>query len=350
MRASTLRLMTAGAFMGAACGTGSAADPENDPCAEALAIRPVQEFLTVAEEADIAARVLPGGFGGLFVDISSSGTVQIVAFFKDLSVSDGATTDLRTLLECGGAYPGWASELLQNIHHDIAVRQAQYTGSELLSYLRALDPLMGDPAVWAVEVDPETNRVWIGLLDGSQLARIQQQVTARRVPVGATVIETPAPTTGTEPFAVLNSPVVTDSLSEPLGVMFLSLRVRYLNREAGTRYPDWCVIGPSRYFGHTLEKWDGSQWRVVKRPICAAVLQAPRAIGPGEMATDSISVAASRRLNTVPYWYTARITGSYRFVGKVYMSTTSSPPFITNLAPLEEQVSAPFRLINTLPF
>jgi hypothetical protein len=341
-------------YAGAACSTGNTVDPGTHPCAEALAIRPEPGFLTVAEEADIAARVLPGGFGGLFVDISSDRSVKVVAFFKDLSLSDGARGGLGDLLACGGAYPGWVGPLVPDSHRNISLRQGQYTGTELLSYLRTLGFLKQDPAVWALEVDPETNRIWIGLLDGSQMARIQQAIAARSVPLGATTIEPPAPSTGTEPFVVLNSPVSTGSVSEPFGTMFFSLRVRYTNRQVGTRYPDWCVDPDfdqfTTYFDHTIEKWDGSQWRLVKQPFCVMVLQAPRAVGPGEMATDSVPVAASRRLNTQPFWFTGRLTGTYRFVGKVYMSTSSSPPFITNLAPLEEQVSAPFRLINTLPF
>jgi hypothetical protein len=352
---STGGALTLVSFLCLGCGGASTvAPPGRDPCGAAQAIRPSAAFLTVAEEGDIAARVLPGGFGGIFLDIGSSGSIQLVAYFRDVSLAAEARRDLRDLLACGGAYPGWASQLLQGSIENIAVRQGLYTGSELLSYLRALGQLTTDPDVWAVELDPETNRVWIGLLGGSGIVRIQQAVTAKAVPLGATVIEAPPTVTNTEPFEVLNSPVSTTGESDPFGTLFFSLRVRYSNRQASPRYPDWCVDPDldlfTAYFLHIIEKWDGAQWKEVRRPLCNLVLLAPRSVNPGETATDSVPVAASRRLNTRPYWQTARITGTYRFVGKVYMSMTTTPPFVAELAPPEEQVSAPFRLINTLPF
>ena len=137
-----------------ASGCGAAVgppDPPQDPCAAAHAIRSGPQFLSVAEEADIAARVIPGGFGGSIV-----------------------------VERTRGGRTNW---------------------SPRTSW--ALQPVRGDPGGWAVEVDPELNRIWIGLGNSSELPRIRQMVSDRAVPLAAVVLETPAPSTGGEPFAVL---------------------------------------------------------------------------------------------------------------------------------------------------
>lgn len=336
---------------------GNPVEPHVDPCEAARAIRSSPTFLTVAEEGDIAARVLPGGFGGLYQEFGGNSNGILVAYFNDLSVSGEAKTDLRKVLLCGGAYPGWAGVLLSTDLDAIAIRQGLYTGSELLSYLRALEPLKNDAGVWAIELDPEANRVWIGLTTGSALTRIQESIAARSVPAGAVLIEVPPPTTSAEQFQVLDSPAVTVDEGDP-GVLFFSLRVRFTNRQTSPRYPDWCVDPDpnslTTYFLHTIQQWNGTQWKEVKAPLCNAILLPPRFVGPGESVTDSVPVVGVRRLNAIPHWLTARITGTYRFVGKVFRSTIPNPqggpPLVTDLAAPEEQVSAPFRLINTRPF
>lgn len=344
--------------LGAVGCSGSTVEPvpDPDPCEVARSIRNSPGFLTVAEEADIAAQALPGGFGGLYQDIGNSPRT-VVAFFKDVSAPGELVADLRKLLLCGGAYPGWAGQLLRTDFDAITIRQGQYTGTELLSYLRALEPLRSDPDVWAMEIDPQINRLWIGLTISSSSNRIQQAVLAHSVPSGAVLLEAPPPTTGTEQFEILNSPVEAIDAGA-FGVLFFPLQVRFTNRQASTRYPDWCIDQDqqtfTKYFGHTIQQWDGTQWKEVKSPVCVLVLIAPRAIGPGQSATDSVPVVGSRRLNGIPWWRTARTTGTYRFVGKIYRSTTPNPAggpdFVSDLAPMEEQVSAAFRVVNTTAF
>lgn len=335
----------------------NAVEPKQQLCEAARAIRGTPQFLSVAEEADIAARVLPGGFGGLYQEFGGSSDGILVAYFKDSAPSTERKTDLRNVLLCGAVYPGWAGRMVTTDLQAIGIRQGQYTGAELLSYLRALEPLRSDSAVWALEVDPETNRVWIGLTEGAELTRIQQAVSARSVPTAAVTIEVPPPTTGSEQFEVLDAPVTAEEAPDEVGVFGFWLRVSFTNHQTSVRYPDWCVnLSIERflaYFAYTLQKWDGTQWKTIHGPICVSVLLPPRSIAPGQTATDSVPVPGVRRLNAEPRWRTARITGAYRFVGKVYMSTTSDgsgPIFLSDPAPAEEQVSAPFRLINTTPF
>lgn len=332
-------------------------EPPRNPCELAGGIRPSASFLGVPEEADIGTRVLGGGFGGLYQEMWQTRSGNLVAYFKDVSASSQLRTDLRKLLVCGGIYPGWADELVETDLDSITVRQGLYTGSELLSYLRALEPLRSDPDVWAMEIDPTANRVWIGLANASASSRIQQAVQARAVPSPAVHVEVPPPTNGDEQFEILNSPVRTVDAGL-FGVLFFPLRVRFTNRQTSARYPDWCINQDpqalTKYFGHTIQQWDGSKWNDVEEPFCVLVLLTPRPVAPGESATDSVPVVGSRRLRGIPYWRTARITGTYRLVGKVFRSTTPNPSggpaFVSDPAPPNEQFSVPFRVINTLPF
>jgi hypothetical protein len=342
-------LSAAAAVFLLACEGGSAGPgPELSVCERAQALRTQPGFTTVAEEADLAARVLPGGFGGLYQDIGHS----LVAYFKE-SVSFGVKQDLAALLACGGAYPGWAGVLVVADPTAVIVRQGQYTARELLSYFRVLEPLKADPAVWGLEVDPETNRVWLGITDAAQLTRLQQAVTGRGVPLAAVQIEVPPPTTGVEQFEVLDPAIATRGAAA-LGVFSFQPRVRFTNRQSSTRYPDWCGGVAWSFFLGAIEKWNGTGWRVVYGFTCTANLLAPRAVPSGESVTDSLPVAGVRRLNAGPAWLTARITGTYRFVGRVYTATTPNPqggpPLLVNLAAQQEQVSTPFRLTNALPF
>lgn len=333
----------------AACAGGPAGPfVEQDVCEAAQALRRTPDFTTVAEEADVAARVLPGGFGGLYQDIGHG----LVAYFKgpvDFSVKQ----ELVKLLQCGGAYPGWAGVLVATDAAAVTVLQGRYSAIELLSWLRALEPLKADPVVWGLEVDQEANRIWLGITDADQLGRIQQAVAARPIAFAAVQIEVPPPTTGLEQFEILD-PLLTPSNAPAQGTFSFQPRVRFTNRQSSTRYPDWCGGVEWSFFLGTIEKWYGAGWRPVSGFVCTAILLPPRAVQPGESVTDVIPVVGVRRLSGGPAWLTARITGTYRFVGRVYAATMANPaggtPLLTDLAPQQEQISTPFRLINTLPF
>lgn len=336
-----------------AMASGCIGDPggpqtEQPVCEAAQAIRRTPGFTTVPEEADIAAKVLPGGFGGLYQDIGQG----LVAFFKD-AVAWEVKRDLVKLLECGGAYPGWANVLASTDVSTVILRQGQFTATELLTFFRALEPLKADPNVWSIEIDPETNRVWLGITEASELVRIRQAVTDRSVPLAAVQIEVPPPVTGLEQFEALD-PAITPQGGEALGIMFAKLRMRFINRQSATRYPDWCFRADWASFLGSIEKWDGASWALVTGFVCIAILLPPRAVQPGEAVNDSVVVGGSRRLNTIPVWRTARTTGTYRFVGRVYTSTVPNPsgghPLVSDLAPPAEQVSTPFRVLNMLPF
>lgn len=346
--AASISLALAGGLHLYGCGSPAApVVPGPDPCDAAREIRPSPGFLTVSEEADIVARVIPGGFGGLFQDFGF--TNNLVIYLQDLSKTDLAEAALRRLLNCGAAYPGWINRLVRT--DVIQDRQGQYTASQLLSYSIALSPLRGDPEVWGLEVDPEINRIWIGLRAVAALPRIQQAVASAAVPSGAVSIEVPPPVTGTEPFTVLDAVVITTPHDTANGVFYGTARVQYTNRYAETRYPDNCISGDGEYvsFLYRIEKWDGRAWKGIHDPICLAIALQPSPVLPGESRTDSVPFVGVRRLMAAPLWKTARITGTYRFVGTVYLSTTPNPPYLINPAP-EEQNSTPFRMVHNLPF
>lgn len=331
-------------------GCGSPAGPVGqgkDPCEVAQEIRPKPEFLTVPEEANIVARIAPGRFGGLFQDLGN--TDRLVLYLQDLAKTDSATTVIRRLLSCGGAYPGWSNRLLDP--NNPLTREGQYTASQLLNYSHALEQLRSDAGVWGIEVDPETNRVWIGLRAASELTRVRGIVTSAGVPSEAVDLEVPPPVTGTEPFRVLDSVVIPRVHLTDNGVFLAGTRVEYTNHFQETRYPDNCVIvgGGAFSFLYHIEKWNGQSWRKIHDPDCLAIALAPRPVPPGASMTDSVQFVGVRRINASPIWKTARITGTYRFVGRMYLSTTPNAPFVANPAP-EPQNSTPFRIINTLPF
>ncbi len=257
---------------------------------------------------------------------------------------------LRALLNCGGAYPGWADELVTpNL---MGFRGAQYTGTEILSYLRALEAVRADPGVWAFEVDPELNRIWIGLRNESELVRIQQMITDRAVPLAAIVLEPPPPATGTEPFGVLEAAPILTVAGPALGVFGLVFHVRYTNPFPERRFLARCpeVFSPHTTVRYFLEKWDGARWQLAFAPFCELTAVRPTVVDPGQAHTDSADAVGVRRLKASPIWRTARITGTYRLVGAVYLSETATPPYTADPAPEAERRSAPFRILHTAPF
>jgi hypothetical protein len=331
----------------ASCAAGSGPVEETtDACAKALAIRGWPDFLGVAREADVAAQVVPGGFGSLWQDFLAG---QLVVYLEDPGKAAEASTTLKIVLRCGGAYPGWADTLV-NLSI-MTFREGQYTGTELLSYLQALESLHDDPSVWALEVDPERNRIWVGLREASDKARIETAVASAGVPLAAVLIETPPPTTGSEWLTVRDATVAAPAGRSP-GTLEGTLAVQFTNHAPADRQLAQCLLpgAADLHLCYHLEQWDGSAWKRVFSPIYVAIAARPRTVAPAESVADAGSVVASRRLNMVPEWGTARITGTYRLIGRVYLNQIASPPYVADAAPEAERVSAPFRLLNLAPF
>lgn len=342
-RSPTLGLSIA--FLTLAACAGTAPDEVTDACAAARALRESPSFLGVAREADVAAQVVPGGFGSLWQDFSAG---QLVVYLKDLTKASEARTTLQIILECGAAYPSWADTLV-NLSA-MTFREGQYTGTELLSYLQALESLRNDPSVWALEVDPERNRIWVGLKEASAEARVRTAVASASVPLASVVIEPPPPSTGAEWFTVRDTTVTTPP-GGAVGILELVLSVQFSNRASADRQLEQCLLpgAATLHLCHYLERWDGGAWKRVLSPLYVAIAVRPRTVTPSEFAADAVQLVASRRLNSAPEWGTARITGTYRLVGRVYLNQLASPPFVADPVPEAERVSAPFRLLNLAP-
>jgi hypothetical protein len=331
---------------------GSMTNPDTaeTPCATAKELRSAipggsTGFLTHEREADIAARVIPGGFGGLFEDLTNR---TLVVRLKDMSQRHAAQDVLTQVLTCGAVYPGWLNVFVSI--DVIEFRQGQYDGIELLSHFGSLADIRSDADVWGMEVDPEFNRIWIGISNSAALGRIQARVSAVSVPIGAVIIEAPPPSVSMgAAFEVLEPVVLVQEAPQVPGIFSFNVHLRYTNHFQETRYPDQCVSPDLTvfysYFLFTVARWDGTQWIPSITPICRAILLQPRPVTSGQQQTDSIPIVASRRLSAIPFWHGARRTGYYRFEVPVYLSTTSTPPFVTGLAPLEQRLSAPFRII-----
>ena len=294
------------------------------------------------------AQVVPGGFGGLYQRLNADGSQasSLVVFLKDPARVADARPAIQLVLECDGAYPGWLGE---RVDADvIECRQGEFTAEELLGYLRALEPLLNDPDVWAMESDSERNRVWLGLRQSTSRSRIEAMISQAGVPASAVLIEDPPPPIAGAAFEVLEETVHTRPfLGTALGLFEFHMHVRYTNAFPETRYPYPCVLPLSShlFFEFVLTKWNGSEWTRAFKPICELVAHLPRPVAPGAQQTDSVPVAAGRRLNTLPIWETTRITGTYRFEGVVFLTTIPSPPFVANSAPLEQRISSPFRIV-----
>src|SRR5262245_6643043 len=95
-------VVLAGGLLSVSCGASTG--PVLDPCQTARDIRSGPSFLSVAEEADILARVIPGGFGSLFQDFGYSN--DLVIYLKDPSKKNSAEPALLQVLNCNAAYPG----------------------------------------------------------------------------------------------------------------------------------------------------------------------------------------------------------------------------------------------------
>ena len=94
-------------------------------------------------------------------------------------------------------------------------------------------------------------------------------VSDRAVPLAAVVLETPAPSTGGEPFAVLEQ-LILPTAGQTLGVFELNFHVRYTNPFPERRFLGRC---PQSFTPHTnvtyfLEKWDGTNWQLAFAPFC----------------------------------------------------------------------------------
>lgn len=296
--------------------------------------------LTDAEEADVASRVVPGGFGGLFMDIQQS--VLIVALV-DISQQGPAAATLDTLIACGAVYPGRLGTTLAIGNKEF--RPVTHTAQELRVWLgQVRDRATG--RIWALEIDPIANHVWVGVSgqsDGEEVLRVADSL---RIPRTGLRVEAPPTDSVAGAFRLAIRDIVVTRVPE-LGYYFLPVLTQ-LNDGLSAVFQDRCSISgqPGRSEPLVrLEKWEEGGWRVVFRPICVAVLLLnPISVPPGGSRVDTVSITAVTRLNSRPVWNNVRIAGTYRLVVPLFRSSVGFPPQLADPLPDSAGRSQTFRL------
>ena len=295
---------------------------------------------TDADEADVASRVVPGGFGGLFMDIRRSVlTVTLV----DIAQQGRAAATIDSLITCGAIYPGRLGTSLAINNKEF--RPVRHTAQELRSWL-GLVRSRAPGRTWALEIDPIANHVWAGTLGLAARDTIGRLADSLRIPETGLVIEAPPADSAAGAFRVATRDIVVTTVAD-IGFYFSPV-IWHLNEGFSRVFQDRCPIpgqpGRSEPLVR-LEKWEPAGWRVVYRPICnAVILLNPVSVGPGESRTDTVSVTAVTRLNSEPVWDNVRVAGTYRFVVPLFQAAIGVPPQLVDPLPDSAGRSQTFRL------
>ena len=295
--------------------------------------------LTDADEADVASRVVPGGFGGLFMDFRRS--VLTVALV-DLAQQGRAAATIDSLITCGAIYPGRLGTSLAINNKEF--RQVRHTAQELRSWL-GLVRSRAPGRTWALEIDPIANHVWAGTLGLAASDTIGRLADSLRIPETGLVIEAPPADSAAGAFRVAARDIVVTTVAD-IGFYFSPV-IWHLNEGFSRVFQDRCPIPGQRGRSEPLvrlEKWEPAGWRVVYRPICNAVIINPVSVGPGESRTDTVSVTAVTRLNSEPVWNNVRVAGTYRFVVPLFQAAVGVPPQLVDPLPDSSGRSQTFRL------
>lgn len=333
------------------CGLGGCAANGPSPvppslCDEAARVR--RELFpfgtkTTADEAAIAAEVLPGGFAALYQDLVRG---VLVVGLVNIGESADALKALTELLQCYAIYPGWLGTRLSLGVVD--VRRADFRGDSLWTWAARVQGLGPSSGIWSTEVDPLMNRIWIGVDDMDLVNEIRDRIDAAAVPLGAVVIEPPPlPDLPPGPLRVLASIILVED--RPSFGWAFDVPLEHANTEAFPVYQDRCVIPGTQPLRsepqYRLEKWDGTRWRTIFRPVCEAILVKPPVSVPAAGARrDTANVLATYRLQAQPVWDNSRIAGYYRLVVPLFRSAGGEPPLLMDPFPDEYGRTPYFRL------
>lgn len=295
---------------------------------------------TDAEEADVASRVLPGGFGGLHMDIERS---ILRVSLTDPSMVAEVGPALDSLLNCGAAYPGRVGTAISLTPKEFVA--GRFTGQQLQDWFRRLQPEVAAHA-WAFEIDPIQTLLWIGVNGPADSAVVAETSARLGIPRTGLQIETPPSDSAAGAFRLADRGLVTQAVA---GVGFyISPRLIHGNQLPHPVYQDRCAVGgqPGRTEPFArLERWEGSSWRVVYRPFCVAVLLLnPIVVQPGGVREDTVGITHVTRLNSRPTWDVIRVAGTYRLVVPLFRSAVGSPPVLQDPLPDSVGRSETFRL------
>lgn len=328
----------------AACATDPGTPPPVDRCAEAKGLRtsayPPGGPRDAGEEADVASRLVPGGFGGLYQDRARN---ILMVTLKDVSQQEPALVRLGALMGCDAIYPGWLNR--QVTFATVEVRPGDFTGRELAEARAAAAGAGQDPGVLAAEFDPESNRIWLGAVDQAAADRITARMAAAGVPATRLRIELePADTVAA--ITPVTNPVTGADFATGF---FFRIPILHRNTSGSPVYQGRCIVPGSRPLRHfplfTLEKWTGTDWREVYWPVCEAIILGEVVTAPPQgVRADTVEVVVNTRLNAFPTWNNPRTAGFYRLVVPLYRSATGFPPILGDPLPAAAGTSPHFVL------
>ena len=273
---------------------------------------------TQAEEADLASRFIPGGFGGLWMDVERR---VLVVGLVDLAQQTRASASLDSLLACNAIYPGQLGGRL--VADAKEFRQVRFTGQQLQSWLTQIVSLAPGRS-WAQEVDPLQNQLWIGVSTVADRDAIVETVSRSGIPSTGIAIELPPSDSAAGAFQVVSREISVFVLADQ-GYVF-HVVVEHINNRTAAEFQDRCAAQARSEPLSRLEKWEGGNWRTVYRPICDAILLDRVLVAPGAARRDTVGVFASLRTTAVPRWDNVRVNGTYRLVASLYRAAFKNPP------------------------
>ncbi|HEV2147483.1 MAG TPA: hypothetical protein VGR37_08770 [Longimicrobiaceae bacterium] len=119
----------------------------------------------------------------------------------------------------------------------------------------------------------------------------------------------------------------------------------YTNRTDQPVYLGTC--GSSSHPGFTMDKEVEGSWVLSYDPVCALDAGPPFEVLPGEARTDTLRLWDTLRPNSLRYFQSPEVSGTYRIVYQVYGCCNSPPGGAVRLGsrlPREEHVSEAFRI------
>ena len=168
-----------------ACSSNEYKDPcELEPGFREQIEAEVDSWLPYHEDA-LAARLIPGGYGGIYRDDLDANRLVIV--LVDLRKSEDAVRDFTRAHSCGALYSG---ELKFNT---IVVREGQYDAIQLMKWREIAEIAFTDDDAFSLGIDQFRNRIVVGVLTQEAIERVAELVVENGMPRDALIIEISEP-------------------------------------------------------------------------------------------------------------------------------------------------------------
>jgi len=169
--------------------SGCAEKPSSNPCVDGPIIRAEMEAdfsnwynsWNYDYELVLAARLIPGGFGGIYR--SESNYNNIVMVLVDIGKSSQAVSTLNEALNCKALFSGEID------FDEIEIAKGQFNFTQLFQWKEKAGIAFSDDAAQSLDADEFRNRVVIGVVEEGAIDRVRQLVINAGVPPGALVVE-----------------------------------------------------------------------------------------------------------------------------------------------------------------